>query len=60
MKHRTFAQRYDRIAYGAPKELKNAGPLTNAGANIGTRIVQYVYFRPEAAGYRLATGKRRK
>jgi len=56
----SFGKRYAKIAYGKPKDIKGAGKVINVGSYVGTRIVQYVYFRPEAAGYRLATGQRRR
>lgn len=50
---------YRKVAYGKPKNVKGAGKLLNTGSLIGTRIVQYVYLRPPAIGYRAATGKKK-
>jgi hypothetical protein len=55
---RTLAQRWKKAAYGKPKQFKGSGKLINLGADVGTRIVQYVYFRPESFGYRVGKGKK--
>lgn len=54
-----MVSRYNRAAYGKPREIKGAGKVINAGSRIGTRIVQIVYLRPGAFGYRVATGQKR-
>jgi hypothetical protein len=54
---KTLGKRYRKIAYGKPKSLKKAGKLIDTGGTIGTRIVQYVYFRPSNIGFKAATGR---
>ena len=51
-------KRFDKIAYGKPKEYPKSGKVINTGSRIGTKIVQLVYFRPVAFGARF--GKARK
>lgn len=47
-----------KAAYGKPKNIKGAGKVLNAGARIGTKIVQLVYIRPGVYGYDKARGNR--
>lgn len=53
-----FQKRYNKAAYGKPVAKPKAGGLIDAGSRIGTRIVQLVYLRPPAYGYRVATKRK--
>jgi hypothetical protein len=52
-----FERKYRKIAYGEPKDVKGAGKLLNTGARVGTKIVQFIYLRPEYVGYKAGRRK---
>jgi hypothetical protein len=49
--------RYTKLAYGKPKDIKGAGKIINTGSKIGAKVVQLVYLRPSAYGYKLGSKK---
>jgi hypothetical protein len=49
-----FIKKYDKVAYGRPRNIKGAGKVINVGSNVGTKIIQFVYLRPQRVGYKLS------
>jgi len=49
--------RFEKMAFGKPKDIKGVGKVINTGSRIGTRIIQGLFLRPGVYGYRAVKKK---